>query len=63
MTTPTAREQQVLDLIARGLTDKDIARTLGISPNTVRNHVAHLLRKSDCANRTQLAVVHLAGAA
>jgi DNA-binding CsgD family transcriptional regulator len=54
----TARERQVVALIARGLVNKEIAALLGTSVNTVRNQVAHLLRKTGCGNRTALALLH-----
>ncbi|KQM67672.1 LuxR family transcriptional regulator [Sphingomonas sp. Leaf17] len=41
----THREREVLSLICRGLDDKSIARTLGVSGNTVRNHVARIYSK------------------
>ena len=41
----TPREREVLALICRGLDDKSIARTLGVSGNTVRNHVARIYSK------------------
>ena len=47
------RECEVLDLLARGDANKVIARHLGISPNTVKTHVARLFEKLEAANRTE----------
>jgi DNA-binding CsgD family transcriptional regulator len=52
----TLRERQVLPLIAQGLSDKEIAHQLGISPRTVQQHVAHILAKLDMPNRAGAAV-------
>lgn len=41
----TPRERQIIDLICRGSRDKEIGQELGLSPHTVRNHVASLFRK------------------
>lgn len=49
----SAREAEVLALIAAGHSNKVIARPLSISPNTVKTHVAHLFDKLDVASRTQ----------
>ena len=49
----TARELQVLDAIAAGLTNKGIARQLGISLHTVKFHVESLFRKLDARTRTE----------
>lgn len=46
----TARERQILDLLAEGLTSKAIARVLGLSTNTVHNHRARLLGKLGVRN-------------
>ncbi|MFO1267612.1 MAG: helix-turn-helix transcriptional regulator [Rubrivivax sp.] len=51
----TAREDQVLALMARGLSNKLIARELGVSPHTVKRHVAHVLDKLELASRSQAA--------
>jgi DNA-binding NarL/FixJ family response regulator len=48
----TAREIQVLELLAEGLPNKAIARRLGISDQTVKFHVASLSGKLGAANRT-----------
>ena len=52
----TAREVEVLRLVARGLQNKQIARELVISERTVKAHVANILAKLDLADRTQAAV-------
>ncbi|WP_443026754.1 PAS domain S-box protein [Sphingomonas sp. CV7422] len=51
----TAREREVLALICRGLDDKSIARTLDVSGNTVRNHVARIYAKIGVNRRTAAA--------
>ena len=50
----TAREAEVLQLVAEGLSNKDIATTLFVSPRTVEKHVESLLRKACARSRTQL---------
>ncbi len=52
----TARELQVADLIADGLTNAEIARTLGVSVRTVDTHVEHVRTKLGVRARTQIAV-------
>jgi DNA-binding CsgD family transcriptional regulator len=51
----TPREYEVAALVARGCTDRDIARVLGIGFGTVRTHLTKALAKSGCANRAELA--------
>ena len=51
----TPREREVLGLICRGLDDKSIARTLDVSTNTVRNHVARIYSKIGVNRRTAAA--------
>ena len=51
----TSRELQVLTLVAQGLRNRDIARTLVISEYTAANHVRSILMKTGSANRTQAA--------
>ena len=53
----TARERDVLVLIAQGRSNKRIALELGISEKTVKTHVGHLLAKLGVADRTQAAVL------
>jgi len=47
------REKDVLQMIAKGLTNKEIARVLIISQFTVRNHVNHILEKLEATDRTE----------
>jgi len=51
----TARETEVLSLMARGMSNKLIARELDLSPHTIKRHVAHVLDKLDLASRSQAA--------
>jgi NarL family two-component system response regulator LiaR len=53
----TRRERDVLELIARGRSNKRIALELGISEKTVKTHVGHLLAKLGVSDRTQAAVM------
>src|SRR5829696_5638458 len=52
----TAREGEVLALIARGMSDKRIAFELGVSEKTVKNHVSHVLAKLGVPDRTSAAL-------
>lgn len=49
----TARECEILELLASGRSNKELARTLGISPNTVKTHVARLYEKLEVQKRIQ----------
>ncbi|UWZ85842.1 response regulator [Occallatibacter riparius] len=49
----TAREIEVLRLLTRGLTNREIANVYGISANTVKNHLNNLMAKLDVADRTE----------
>jgi two-component system nitrate/nitrite response regulator NarL len=51
------REREILELIARGDSNKEIARALSIAETTVKIHVQHILRKLDLSSRVQAAVV------
>lgn len=52
----TPREIQVLRLLTTGVGNDEIASKLGISENTVKTHIAHLLSKTGFKTRTQLAI-------
>lgn len=52
----TQREGEVLRQMSHGLTNKEIAQMLGISYETVKEHVQHILRKVGVSDRTQAAV-------
>jgi NarL family two-component system response regulator LiaR len=55
----TDREVEVLQLVAQGLTNQEIAQSLVISERTVGNHIGSILRKLHLANRTQAALYAL----
>jgi DNA-binding NarL/FixJ family response regulator len=52
----TIREREVLDLIASGVANPDIAKKLFLSPKTVRNHVSSIFTKLQVADRAQAIV-------
>jgi DNA-binding NarL/FixJ family response regulator len=51
----TEREADVLRLVGRALSNREIGAALSISEHTVANHVKSILRKTGCANRTEAA--------
>ena len=52
----TARERQIVRVMAEGLTNKEIAQRLKLAEGTVKVHLHHIYRKLGIANRTALAV-------
>ena len=56
MVALTPRELEVADLVARGLTNREIASRLFLSERTAQNHVQHILDKLDLPNRSQIAL-------
>ncbi|MDQ4036985.1 MAG: AAA family ATPase [Actinomycetota bacterium] len=53
--TLTPREREVAELVAQGLTNREIAGRLYLSERTAENHVQHILTKLDLSNRSQIA--------
>lgn len=49
----TRQELRALELIAAGQSNKEMARTLGVAPNTVKTHLANLFSKLEVGRRTQ----------
>jgi len=49
----TARERDVLAMISQGCSNKRIARTLDISPETVKSHIKHIFLKLEVCTRTE----------
>jgi DNA-binding NarL/FixJ family response regulator len=53
---PTPRQQRVIELVAEGLTNRDVAREMGITPRVVRNYLARIYDKVGLSNRLELAL-------
>jgi DNA-binding NarL/FixJ family response regulator len=49
----TARELEILKILTKGLTNKQIGSALGISDNTVRNHINKIIEKLEVSDRTE----------
>jgi len=55
--TLTRRELEILEMVSKGLTNKEIGRAIQVSPFTVRNHVRHIIAKLEVGDRTEAATV------
>lgn len=55
----TPREEEVLGLLSRGMSNQEIAEQLFITHGTVKNHVHHILKKLNAANRHEAAAAHM----
>lgn len=53
----TAREREVLRMIATGASNREIAQALFLSEGTVRNHISHILTRLNLRDRTQAAII------
>jgi DNA-binding CsgD family transcriptional regulator len=54
----TGRERQIHACLGRGLSDQEIAASLGVELSTVKSHVRHILRKLGVRSRHQAAEIH-----
>lgn len=52
----SGREMEVLRLMTTGMSNARIADRLGVAENTVKKHIQHMLEKTGCGNRTELAI-------
>ncbi len=57
----SGREREVLKLVTEGLSNKEIAQSLGISPSTVKNHLRNIMEKLHVRNRVEAAIRFLNG--
>lgn len=55
--TLTARERQIMSMVVRDHSSKQIARELGISPRTVEHHRAHIMKKMDAGSLNELVIM------
>lgn len=55
----THRQREVMDLVLRGLTNREMCTLLGISENTIKTHLRAIFRELDVTNRTEAATVWL----
>lgn len=54
----SVREAQILELLQRGMTNKEIGQELGLSPYTVRDQISAMLVRYDLSGRTALTALH-----
>ena len=59
LTVLTDRERQIMALVSKGLSNKEIGRRLNITGGTIKVHLHHIYRKLEISNRTELAAVAL----
>lgn len=57
----SAREKEIIELVADGLSNKEIAGRLFLSEGTVKNYISSILEKSGMEHRTQIAIYYLTG--
>jgi DNA-binding CsgD family transcriptional regulator len=54
--TPSPRQQRVIELVAEGLSNRDVAKKLGIDAHVVRNYLGMIYDKIGVSNRVELAL-------
>ena len=54
--TPTPRQQHVIELVAEALTNRKVAKAMGITPRVVRNYLVRIYDKIGLSNRLELAL-------
>lgn len=59
----SARQREILELVAKGLTNEEIAAVLKIASTTVRTHISQVLARLELSNRTEAAAAYVAWAA
>lgn len=59
-TTLSDRELQIVDLMARGLSEKEIAEKLFVSPGTINNHTRHIREKLGVSKNTEVILYYIA---
>jgi DNA-binding NarL/FixJ family response regulator len=57
----SARERQIVEAVARGLSNREIAAETGIAQQTVKNHLSAIFHKLQVRSRVQLAVLAIRG--
>jgi RNA polymerase sigma factor (sigma-70 family) len=57
----TERELEILEILSKGMPNKEIANFLGISENTVEQHLQNIYKKLNVHNRTEAAALFLKG--
>ena len=57
----TAREMDIIEAVAEGMSNREIAEKLFLSEGTVKNHISSILEKGGLSHRTQVAVYYLTG--
>ena len=57
----TSRELEIIEAVAEGLSNKEIAAKLFLGEGTVKNYISNILDKEGLSHRTQLAVYYLTG--
>ena len=57
LSKPTAREEQILRLVAEGMSNKEVGRKLNLQEKTVKHYMTRILEKLHVRNRTEAAIL------